>query len=821
MEILLRDIQFALRLAARNRMITAVVALTLGLGIGANAAIFSVIDAVLLRPLPYKDADRLVMVWATYPQLQLSLDRVPVSAGDFVEWRDNSSAFEGFSAIDSANLTLTGGAEPERIVGVRVSASFFDVMGVSAAVGRVFTAAEDQPGNNSVLLISDGSWKSRFGADPAVLGKSLTLNGKSFTIIGVMPPGFEFPRASEMPAYFEFPSQPEMWLPIAISRERIESRRNHNLAVIARLKPGATIKQAESEVSGISSRLEQQYPENKGWGAVVMPLRSHLVGDIQGALLMMLGAVVFVLLIVCANVANIQMSQSSARQEEIAIRAALGASRSQIIRQLLTEDILLSLGGGLLGILFAMGAMRLFSRLKPDRIPYSDDLSIDGTVLLFTLGVSIAAGILFGLAPIYYASKWNLTEHLKQGARTGAGTAKRNRVRNLLVISQLTVAIILLAGAGLLINSFIRLMNVSPGFNPANVLTMDVSLPASRYPDKQKQSEFYRQVLEKIRALPGVESAGVVLFLPLRGAAGLDEFVIEGRPTPPDGEKPITEIRVTSPDYFKAMGIHILSGRSLTEQDNEDATPAVMINETMAKRFWPNESPIGSRVKTGGKPPQHSWEGIWLTVVGVSADVKGSLDSETRPQIYFSYLQFPFHSMSIAVRTAKDPLSLASAVRLQVYAVDRGQPVTDVSTMEHYLSESLAQRRFNTILLSVFAAIALVLAAVGIYGVMSFSVLQRTHELGVRMALGAQKKDVIRLVLSHGAVLISIGAVAGLGMAYLLTRAVSGMLFGVTATDPVTFSLVTLLLVLVTLLASFIPARRAAKVDPIIALRYE
>jgi putative ABC transport system permease protein len=818
---LIQDLRFGLKLMLKSPTATAIVVLTLALGIGANTTIFSIVDAILLRPLLYKDSERLVMVWATYPQLQMSLDRVPVSAGDFIEWRDQNTVFEQISAIDSTNLTLIGIGEPERIVGASVSANFFELMGVSPSKGRLFTHEEDQPGKNNVLVISDGLWKRRFGADPEIIGQALTLNDKSYTVIGIMPAGFQFPRAGEMPAYFEFPPQAELWLPIAISPKRISSRRNHDMAVIARLKPGVSLEQAQTEISGISARLEDQYPENKGWGALVMSLRSHLVGDIQTALLVLLGAVGFVLLIVCANVANILLAQSAARQQEISIRVALGASRLRIIQQLLTESLLIALAGGILGILLALSGIELFLRMRPDNIPRSDDLALNGWSLIFTLGVSILTGIVFGLAPIYHSSKLNFSEALKQGAKSVAGSVSRRRVRSLLVVSEVALALILLTGAGLLINSFTRLLNVSPGFNPRNVLTMDISLPASRYPDKQKQTAFYQQALEKMKALPGVRSAGLVLFLPLRGAAGLDEFVIEGRPIPPDGEKPITEIRIASPDYFTTMEIPLLSGRALTEQDKADGMPVVVINETMARRFWSNESPIGSRVKTGGKEPQHNWEGIWLTIVGVVADVKGSLDSETRPQMYFSYLQHSFPAMSIAVRTSTDTTNLSAAVRQAVQEVDKDQPVTNVNTMEKYLAESVAQRRFNTVVLGIFAAIALILAAVGIYGVMAYSVIQRTHEIGVRMALGAQKTDIIKLILRHGTALVLAGVVIGLAAAYALTRVISKMLYGVSATDPVTFGFVTLLLVGVAILASLVPALRATKVDPLVALRQE
>jgi putative ABC transport system permease protein len=552
-----------------------------------------------------------------------------------------------------------------------------------------------------------------------------------------------------------------------------------------------------------------------------MSLRSHLVGDVQMALLILLGAVGFVLLIVCANVANILLARSAARQQEMAIRAALGASSFRIVRQLLTESLLISFLSGVLGVLLAVGGIELFSKTRPENIPRSDDLAIDGMVLVFTLAISILTGVIFGLAPVYHASKLNFGELLKQGARSVIGATNRNRLRSLLVVSEVALAFVLLTGAGLLIKSFTILLNVSPGFRPEKILTMDLSLPNLRYPDRQKQTTFYQQVLEKIEPLPGVQSAGLSFYLPLRGAAGIDEFVIDGRPAPPDGEKPITELRIVNPDYFRTMGVPLLSGRELTEHDKLGGAPVAIINEAMARQFWPGGSPLGSRVKTGGKEPQHNWEGIWFTIVGVVANVKGSLDSTPNPYLYLSYLQHSWPEMSIAVRTTIDPLTMATTVKQAIHTVDPDQAVTNINTMEGYLSASVAPRRFNMMALGVFAAIALILSSVGIYGIIAYVVTQRTHEIGVRMALGARRTDVVKLILGQGMILVLIGILIGVFAALALTRFMSGMLYNVSVTDPLTFGLVICLLVGVAFIAGLVPTLKATKVDPIIALRYE
>jgi putative ABC transport system permease protein len=821
MERLIQDVRYSFRILLKSPAVAVMIIVTLGLGIGANSAVFSVVNAVLLQPLPYKDTDRLVTIWATYPQLETTFSRVPVSTSDFVEWRNQSTVFESISALDSFNLTLTGMGEPQRITAARVSASFFDLMGVKPVAGRIFTLDEDRPGNDNVVVISDALWRTRFGSDPNAIGKTLTFSDKSYTIIGIMPAAFQFPRASEMPAYFGFPQQAEMWLPIAISEKRISNRRYHDLAVIARLKQGVTIQQAQTELGTIAANLEQVYPENKGWGVAVMSLRKHLVGDVQLALLVLLGAVSFVLLISCVNVANLLLARSVMRQREMAIRAALGADRSRIIRQLITESLLLALLGGILGIILASLGIKLFFASSNTNLPRVEEVALDGWVLGFTLVVSMITGVLFGIIPAFYASKLNLSRYLKEGSHTAAGTVHHNRIRNLLVVSEIALALVLLVGAGLLINSFTLLLKVSPGFDPDGVLVMDISLPESKYPEKQQQTTFYRNLLERVSALPAVESTGIVLHLPLRGAAALNEFVIDGRPLQPDEKKPVTEIRMTSPNYFASMGIPVLSGRGLTEHDNPDGLQVAVINQAMAKRFWPDQDPIGNRVKLGGQDQQFSWESIWLTIVGVAGDVKDTLDSETGPQIYLSYQQHIYPLMSLVVRTSTDPLNLVPVVRREIQAIDKDQPVINVKTMRQYLSESVALRRFHMLLLGIFAAVALTLAAIGVYGLIAYSVTQRKREIGIRMALGARKADIVKMVLGKSLILILIGIAIGLAVSLAMTRVMSSMLYGVSATDLTTFTFVSLLLIGIATLASFIPASRAAKVDPVIALKYE
>jgi putative ABC transport system permease protein len=814
MENLLKDLRYGFRMLAKKPAFTAVAVLALALGIGANTAIFSVVNTVLLKPLPFKNPDQLMMVWEENSKLGFPKD-TPAPA-NFVDWKDQNQVFEEMAAIADQTFNLTGVGEPEKLEGQRVSASFFPMLGVEPALGRSFLAEEDRAEGERVVIISSGLWQRRFGSDPNIVGKQLTLNGQSYTVVGVLQKSFQFPDPEQSAR-----EERAVWVPIAFSSEEASNRGGHYLYVYARAKSGVTVKQAQADLSTIAARLQQQYPDtNTSVGAVVTSLHEDIVGNIRPALLIMLGAVGLVLLIACANVANLLLARAAARHKETAIRTALGASRSRLIGQFLTESIMLAGMGGIFGLLLAVIGMKLLVALMPATLTQAKDVSIDGKVLGFTFVVSLLTGVIFGLAPALQASRPDLNESLKEGGKGTAGVA-RSRVRNLLVISEVALALLLLISAGLLINSFLRLRNVDPGFNADNLLTMKVVLPRSKYPDSVRRTAFYNELLQRIESLPGVQSAGLITNLPLTFKGNNGGVTIEGRPEPPPDEQPIVITRVISPEYFRTMNTPVLKGRQFSPQDTPDVTGVVIVSETTARQYWPGEDAIGKRIKMGG----FNSDAPWLSVVGIVKDVRQfELDIDPKPQVYFPYTQLPYSFLAprdLVVRTSADPLSLAAAVRNEVWAVDKDQPVSNITTMAEILSGSLAKQRFNTLLFAIFAAVALVLAAVGIYGVISYSVTQRTHEIGIRMALGASQKDVMRLVVGQGFKLVSIGVAIGLVSAFILTRLMASMLFGVGATDPITFLAISAVLVAVAMLASYVPARKATKVDPMIALRYE
>ena len=820
METLFQDLRYAFRMLLKGPGFTAVAVLALALGIGANSAIFSVVNGVVLRALPYKDPESLMMVWSRRPLLQAlavaGSQEFPVSAADFTDWRDQNQVFEQIAAFHSQPFNITGAGEPESLGGVRASANLFSLLGIEAKLGRTFLAEEDQPGAGHVVIISHGLWERRFGSDPNMIGQKLALNDEPYTVVGVMPPGFQFPRKGEMPAGYQFPRQADLYTPLAWTPNQIGNRGRNFVAVIARLKPGVTVAQASADMDAIAERLKQQYPQfNANKEVFIVPLHQQVVGKVRTALLVLLGAVGFVLLIACANVANLLLARAASRQKEIAIRTALGASRSRVIRQLLTESMLLSLTGGTLGLLLSMWGVDLLMAISPANLPRVDTISVDVRVFAFTLAVSLLTGIIFGLVPAIQASKPDVNEALKEGGR--ASSVGHNRFRSVLVVSEVALSLVLLIGAGLMIRSFVHLLNSSPGLKPENVLTLDVGLPRTKYTGPQ-QAAFFQQVIERLKSLPGVQSAGAVYPLPLSGAEEGMGFGIEGRAALAPGEVYNAGPRWVSPDYFNVMGIPLLRGRELTERDGSDSPRVVVINEAMAARYFPDEEPIGKRVafdQVNDKPN-------WREIVGVVGDVKHSaLDSDPKPEMYFPFTQFPIFFMTFVVRTPGDPLNLVAAARSEVLAVKNDQPISNVHTMEELLSNSVAQRRFNMLLLSIFAGVALLLAAVGSYGVMSYSVAQRTHELGVRMALGAQTSHVLALVVKQGMTLALAGVGIGLAAAFGLTRILASLLYGVSATDPLTFSVIALLLASVALLACYLPARRATKVDPMIALRYE
>jgi putative ABC transport system permease protein len=802
-----QDLRYGFRMLLRNPGFTIVAVVALALGIGANSAIFSVVNTVLLRPLPYKDSDRLVMVWED--ATKHGFPRDTPAAANYLDWRSQNQVFEAMAAIADQSFNLTNAGEPERLEGRRVSANLFGLLGVDPAMGRPFTPEEDQPGTNRVVILSHGLWQRRFGSDTNIIGKPVTLNGVNHQVVGVMPGWFQFPTKED-----------ELWVPMAFTTQQAASRGNHYLQVVARLKPGIDVKQAQAEMTTIASRLEQQYPDqNTNLGAVVVPLHEQVVGDIKPALLILLGAVGLVLLISCANVANLLLARAAVRQKEIALRVALGANRWRLVRQFLTESILLAALGGGFGLLLSIAGVRLLTGVIPNSISQLKDTSLDARVLGFTILVSMLTGLIFGLVPALQASIFNPNETLKEGGRDSSSGSRGNRIRGLLVIAEVAVSLILLIGAGLLINSFMRLRSVHPGFRADDLLTMKVVLPRLKYPDEDRRSAFYNDVVKRVEALPGVKSAAVTTNLPLYEQGNSIGITIEGRPAPPPGQKLIIATRVISSKYFETMGIPVLQGRPFGAAETAKLPGAVVISETMARRYWPGENPVGKRLCPGTPESPDDW----FHIIGVVKDVRQfELTAEPKPQMYLSHHQVGFFEPNdLVVRTDIDPMSMAATVRNAVWETDKDQPVSNIRTMNDIASESVARQRFSMLLLGVFAGVALLLAAVGIYGVMSYSVAQRRNEIGIRMALGAQKSDVLRLTVGHGLKLVMIGVGCGLVGSYVLTRLMSSLLFGIGATDSRTFVMISVILVSVALLASYIPARRATKVDPLTALRYE
>jgi putative ABC transport system permease protein len=810
METVLQDLRYAVRVLFKQPGFTALAVIALALGIGANSAIFSVVNAVLLRSLPYDEPERLVMIWGTRPQS----DRTSTSAADFIDYREQNQVFEQVAAFNAAGFTLTGTEEPEQIRGARVSADFFSVLRAQPIMGRAFQAEDDKPGAARVVVLGQKLWQRRFNSDQNIVGNVVTLNGQSFTVIGIMPAEFQF----TVPGFFRTPA--ELWAPIALIKDNT-TRGNQYLRVIARLKSGVGLERAQAEMTTIAGQLQQEYPNtNTGLGVRLISLHEQVVGNIRPALLILLGTVGFVLLIACANVANLLLARAAARQKEIAIKMALGATRRRLARQLLTESMLLALIGGAFGILLALWSTDVLVSLSPANLPRVKEVGVDRYVLGFTLLISILTGALFGLVPALQSSKPDLNETLKEGSRGSSENLGRGSLRRLLVVFEIAAALVLLIGAGLMVKSFLRLSEVNAGFNPRNVLTMMLSLPRAKYKEPRSQAAFFQEALERIKSLPGVESVGAINDLPLGGDRDSNTFVIEGRAALPPGQQPLTEWRLVNPDYFKALSVPLVRGRAFSESDNRDAPPVVVINESFARRFFPDEDPIGKRVVlnlTISNPAP-----IPREVVGVVGDVRDlGLDAEAKPEIYAPYLQETVSYMALMIKANTDPAGLAAGVRGQVLAIDKDQPISATQGMEQIIKESVAGRQFNMMLFAIFAAVALLLAAVGIYGVMAYSVTQRTHEIGIRMALGANHKDVLRLIVGQGMTMAFVGVGLGLGVALALTRVMSSLLYEVSATDPATFAAISSLLAAVALLACYIPARRAMSVDPMVALRYE
>ncbi|HEX8184568.1 MAG TPA: ABC transporter permease [Blastocatellia bacterium] len=809
METVIKDFRFAIRMLSKNPGFTVVAVIALALGIGANTAIFTVVNSVLLRPLPFKEPDRLVMTYGMDPKI--GMDKLPLSVADYLDWRSRNQVFESVSAFSDNYFNYTSGETPEQVHGARVTADFFSTLGAQAQVGRVFQHEEDQPGTEAVVVVSYGFWQRQLAARPDVIGQQINLNSRPFTVVGVMP------------ASFTYPEEVVLW--VAQKLDPPTRRGPYFMWGLGRLKPGATIEQARAEMNVIARNVQQEIRSTQNdWTFTAASLTEETVGNVRPALLFLLGAVVFVLLIASANVANLLLSRAASREKEIAIRTALGASRVRLVRQLLTESLLLALTGGAIGLLLALWGVDVLIGLSPENIPRLGEVRVDGGVLGFTFLISLASGIIFGLAPALYSSRPNLNESLKEGGRGASEGFGRRRLRRALVVSEIALSLMLLISAGLMIKSFLRLQNVSPGFNPENILTMQISLPGAKYSDNSKTSAFFQELLTKVESLPGVESAGLSFSLPPNLLEVSDSYAVEEHPTPPGESDPIAPVVFVSTDFFKTMGIPLLSGRFFTDADNANSPDVVIISEAMAKRYFGNDSPIGKRFKQGGLDRK---DNPWMEIIGVVGDVKYSgLDGKPEPAYYLAHLQAPLRSMYMVVRTNSNPMSLAPAIRNEVWSIDKDQPVARVRTMEQLLSASVSQPKFRTLLIGVFASVALLLAAVGIYGVISYSVTQRSHEFGIRMALGARQGSILKMVLGEGLRLALIGTGIGLAGAYLVgayfaTGVLSSLLFGVSTTDTLTFVFIPLLLTGIALLACYVPARRATKVDPMVALRYE
>jgi len=810
METLLQDIRYGVRMLRKSPMVTLVALFSLALGISANTVIFSVVNSILLKSLPFHDAERIVLLWGNTPSE--GKDRSQVSATDVDDWRHQNTVFEDVTTYGNWSATFLGEGESERIPGIQVGDGYFSIMKGTPLLGRTFLAEEQQDGKDFVVVLGYGLWQRRFGGDPGVIGRKVNLSGRPYTVVGVMPADFQ-----PLPTSLIDP-RGEFYRPVAEPHDENE-RSSRHLRAIARLKPEVTIVQAQTDMNGIARRIEEQYPRhNTGYGVRLITLPEDTVGGIRPTLITLFVAVGFVLLIACANVGNLLLVRAAGRQKEVAIRRALGAARLRLARQFLTESILLAVVGGALGLLLATWGVSLVESIGSQATPLLSDVKIDLRVLGFTLAISIVTGIVFGLVPALRATNPDLNETLKEGGRSSSGEAGHNRIRSVMVVSEVAMALVLLISAGLLIKSVIRLRNVDPGFAADNRLTMSVTLPSAKYPKPQQWVAFYDQLTERLESLPGVKSAGFTSVLPFSGNFDGRGLSVEDHPRPP-GEAFNVDLYIVTPDYPRTMAMRLLRGRELSEQDTETTPLVAVINETMVSEMWPGQDPVGKRIKLVGseRNPQP-----WRTVVGVVRDVKQyALDRKDPMQIYLPEAQFPTQFMTLVVHTSSDPKTLTAAVRGTVQEIDKDLAAYNIATMEQLLADSISLRRLSTLLLMIFAAIALILAGVGIFGVISYSVTQRTHEIGVRLALGANRRDIIGLVLRQGMTMTVAGVGIGLLATFALTRMLESLLFNVSATDPVIFVVIPVALTIVALGACLMPARRAAKVDPMIALRYE
>jgi putative ABC transport system permease protein len=818
MNTLWQDLRYGARMLLKHPGVTAIAVLTLALGIGANTAIFSVVNAVMLRPLPYKDPDRLVSLWENVPKY----GRWRVTPANFFDWKKQSTSFEDLAAYGASTMTLTGGGEPEQLLGTRAAAGYFSVVGVEPILGRSFLPEEYEPGKGHVVVLGHNFWMRRYGGDQKIVNQAVTLDGTSYTVVGVMPAGF-FPVWNSTAGQISFDeSQQQIWTPMSFSAQWANVRTSHVLGVVGRLKPGISLEQAQAEMNTIGARLEREYATNKGAGIIVNPFLNEVIGSAKPVLVTLLAAVGLVLLIACANIAGLLLAQHATRSKEVAIRAALGAGRGRLVRQFFLEGLLLSLLGMVAGVALARVGINLILKLVPPELPRFNQTQLDWRVLGFTVSLSLLTCLLFALLPAWQSSKPDLQATLEQGRRVAGSGAARQRFRQMLVVFQISVAVILVIGAGLLIKSFWHLRQVDPGFKPDNVLSVNVTLPQSKYGDQQKINSFYNQLVERLSGLPGVEAAAIAYDHPLQ-ANWIDSFQIEGRAAPAPGESLSANFAPVSPDYFRTVTTPILKGRQFTSQDDENHPGVVIVNETFLSRYFPDEPAIGQRLRLS--PPAMIWQNQRLTsfeIIGIARDVKsGGLNAKAEPAYYVPAAQSPLTDMTILVRTKNNPEAIVPTLRNAVLAIDPNQPITNINTMNKIVADSIAQPRLSMTLMGLFGVLALILAAVGIYGLLSYAVAQRTQELGIRIALGAQVGDVLRLVLKQGMILVLLGLGLGLIGALALTRLINSLLFGVTATDTTTFVLVSGVLAVVALLACYIPARRATKVDPLVALRYE
>ena len=801
------DIAYAARTLRRSPGFTLTAVLTLALGIGANTAIFGVVNATLLRPLPFPHPERIVAIQNQYKAI--GLDSAAASVPDYIDYRKQRHLFSEVAAIDTGDFNLTGVDRPERLQCGEATSGLFAVLGIQPILGRVFTYAEDQPGKNQVVLLTESLWKRRFGADPGVLGRTIHLNDKPYTVVGIVP------------SVLQWFAPLDAWIPTGFTPAQMSPLRRDNqfLFILARLQPGVSVERARAGMAAcgrvLAKNFPDYYPPSVGWAIRVDSLNELLVGDVRSALLVLLAAVGFVLLIACANVANLSMARASGRMRELSIRAALGAARWRIARQLLTESVMLGLLGGAAGVLLGSWGVGFLVKAGPQQLPRLDEVSIDGRVLAFTAAIAILTGVLFGLAPVMQVATGNLHELLKRGARGAAGSLRRHRTRSALVVVEVALSLVLLVAAGLLLRSFASLAKVDPGFRAQNVLTFGVSLPPARYSSDARTSGFFQALLDRMATLPGVSAAGGVNPLPFSGSNNSGSFRIEGLDLPAGATAPHADQRIVSPGYFQAMGIPLRRGRLITDSDRAGAPPAVVVDEALAREYWKNQDPIGRHLRSGGGP--------WATVVGIVGHVQHSaLDSNQRKAtLYWPYLQQSAQSLQFVLHTAGDPLALVNGIQQEVSRLDKDVPIFDVKTMDQRVAASLANRRFAAWLLAVFSFIALLLAAVGLYGVMAQTVLQRSREIGVRMALGAQTADVLRMILRQGAVLIAGGLLAGTVAALGLTSLLKSLLFAVRPTDPLIFVTVAALLAVVALAAAYLPARRATRLDPVTTLRDE